>query len=1796
NGVLLQDTQKALGVSKPGSLKNPFYAQGREEGKIVSPMIDEEQITPEEREKAGASILAAKLNDKPLDARGNGDTAKAFLRGGYQQEGYGVAEGAAVNGSFAFTGDQGYYTKDARGVETGKQVFLEGVNRMREFFQRRDKVLEERYIESLSVPGRLWYFVKRAGNWARHGVRMVVKPGIGGQHTPFQGIADAFRAMVGRGAGSTVISGEFELGKDYEAALDAVRKQMGLEWSQIATMPSSKSGSTDETMIIFSDILYIMLKQAALRHGLDGKGFAETVFNTLNEINLPGGKERPGKDLFKVDTERFGTDSLITLLHARVQAGNPAVTREQVTEIFRDVLGNMFFETTDRVDQSRLSAFIHNSGLENELGADARNFVEMFDNVGGRWTGDLHMMAFLAYYGLDAEAYWEARNEGIRQVKEGLHAGVALADRILNEGITDIALVVPDELFWFGKSIEQNFNESIWQEGFVNLVTVKQSHWDAQKHNYAGKQNRLVIDLTARVEEEGLNVFALEVPALRGLGKQGLAEAYADLFTAFYGMTSTVGNRLIVRALHRAGHSAEDVDLSDLNNPATMIVQANLYVRQPFVELGKGLLESRLKELQQKEAVRPGAIAAAMAAIQAKAREGALETTVQGLGIPDRVTDVKTLAAVIAKAVEFAQQNNRKFVPFVYLEGPQFTELRDYLTELGIEWVLQGTGDQHISYQQVLAQPQKYLPFIVSFVPEKTVPSRRAIGFAKGYLDNVSPNMLRDYFAEASYQALTQLRKDQGGLGFFLRLADSRGNITMLRNAAKESVQGKAIENKTAVKTQQGESRSFYQRHRTLIKITVAVLAALAALLMFPTPVYAGEVPPGPYIGFPDASLTVSLGAVLGIAVGIEVALRAVELSVAGIKKLYRKLSHAPAPRPAAPARPKTRGSRITGIAVKTVAATSAVLAFNFAPLYFSGPVFSAMASINGYIAQLAAFISAGVTQTTILGVEAAVLSLMLINKYIRAVVLIALINAALLLWVPTEAQSQEMNRAFLEFNSRYTPEEIHRINYLFVQTELGLPAWATGVIALFSLHKTVNGIKRFTRFAANKLNAQKKAKAAALKAAGKEVSVQGKQETVAPQKHHFARRAAMFLVGAGIALYLLLFVFVEPVYSVSPMISPVEGKDAVVSLSHFAGVTALAAVVTAPFKNRLSRTFKNRLSRHAQAKALSVQAESSEQAPQVQEKRRVSWLVKGLVAAAIALFLSLFVFVQPVYGASEAVPVMAGGEDLAGTIVQIAGLSIYIFGLMRLIKSIPRAFAAVPAGMTGQTQQGNRFSRALVPFQRLLWTTKSLWIGALTGQKPDQSGVNHPLTPLQQLAALGGVAALVVGIAILVLVATVVLVIIPLYIFLILTATPVYAPTLDMAVSEAGSLRAGLPPLFIGGIIAGFNKFLRAPAPGQSRLSSLKEKVGAVVANALGKFADVRNTVSGRAGADVAEYVVAAQDRIRAIAPALADKTLVNVTLSAAADAGRSRTLADWGMNVVTVTRGEGQKEGSFFNVIVPFEGEQKQVKVWWEVRHKGANGRAVISFHLALREGGEVSEELLGAAALAALIELNGNMTLRKEVFGTEKAVNPVLYTDIATADPACAGQEYVQHPLLRRAARISIAESTRRFGEVTAQRLEEFLARIIEPAVLRKEAESVMTGFSLSTKLCPSHLRRSDDQKATVKDVEKKVDEFAALRGDRMVFSYLFNGLAVNGEIIGIDLEGIVDARTQEKVVAGEMTEEEALRQEYYRDGRLDDALQEKLGEFEKTHPWLEQYAREASREIQDPWHSPYEKIRQ
>jgi hypothetical protein len=723
------------------------------------------QMTADE-EKVAATELR---NEKLLEALPT-RTGLDFL--GF----FGVAAGAAINGSFATKGKQGYYTPE------GRKTFLEGVRRMREFF------------EPLTADEKI--------------ARLMYKPGIGGQHTPFAAIAAAFASLKNKPEGRDgKMVGLFELGENYEKLMAKQMKDLGIDMDQVAVFPSSKSGTTDETMRIFSILLYLKLQYVAREKGLNGEKLADIVFETLHAVNFDeNGKERPAQELF-----RPAKGDLIDQIKNNVEREmGITISRETISDIFNGVLRTMFFETTMRPEKSRLASFLTNSGLDKALNEVYRkqgkvkgeekvqNYVEMFDNIGGRWTGDIHMMMYLAYFGTeeDAERYWNLRRAGIDAVNNGDHPGVKWADKLVDEGVTDIALVLPKELFWFGRAMEQNFDESIWQTpGFATLKAFTEDEWaEAQKQYFRktndkqGQRKNMVIDLAGlKLKTDDYNVVEMNVRSIPDMTSSELFDQFADFFNTFYGMTSRVGDRLIVKALAAEGYRVSDINLKEFKNKATKIFQKNLYLLQEYVELGKHEVQEIFEELQAKRAKNPNAIMEYYEDRLKEAKAGTLTAgNLDGVQMPADAANMENLALAIKNAMDFAKRENRTFVPFIYLEGDRFLALRKELIKLGIEWVLAGTSDQHISYQQVLAQPQKFLPFFVSFLPElkdnpelirevkddkETYRMRAfliAIGFTKDYLDHIPSHVLRDAFAQASFSALVEQRKAAGGKGVFV--------------------------------------------------------------------------------------------------------------------------------------------------------------------------------------------------------------------------------------------------------------------------------------------------------------------------------------------------------------------------------------------------------------------------------------------------------------------------------------------------------------------------------------------------------------------------------------------------------------------------------------------------------------------------------------------------------------------------------------------------------------------------------------------------------------------------------------------------------------------------------------------------------------------------------------------------------------------------------------------------------------------------------------------------------------------
>jgi hypothetical protein len=443
------------------------------------------------------------------------------------------------------------------------------------------------------------------------------------------------------------------------------------------------------------------------------------------------------------------------------------------------------------------------SGLRRALKDRSPIYIPLFENVGGRWTFLVHLLMFAALFNLNAQRIWDRWYARVQEVRAGTHLGCQLGHQILDRGVTRIALVVPDELFWFGKAIEQNWNESIWQPGFATLIGIQESHWRAQQQHYDGQPNRMIINLSA-APIAGANVLTPQIPGLAVLQAQQLAEngkvhdqqqevaeALVELFITFYAMTHTAASRLIGRALRAQGIDPATVNLSDLDSAGAKLVRRWCFLMQHVVELGKTSLETWLQDLQatnrrlQLEASAGGpidrtknpAIDAAVEESIQLAEQGQFKTNVPELQGPDRLANVDELAAMVIRAAEHARRQDRIFVPMPYLDGEHYRALRIRLTELGYEWVMQGTSDQHISVNQVEENPDRFVMCFISMVPPRGawLPGLPAIGFTPAYADNVPPHLILDRFAEALYNVTTDPadRGAKGGQALFLRWMDT---------------------------------------------------------------------------------------------------------------------------------------------------------------------------------------------------------------------------------------------------------------------------------------------------------------------------------------------------------------------------------------------------------------------------------------------------------------------------------------------------------------------------------------------------------------------------------------------------------------------------------------------------------------------------------------------------------------------------------------------------------------------------------------------------------------------------------------------------------------------------------------------------------------------------------------------------------------------------------------------------------------------------------------------------------------
>jgi hypothetical protein len=650
------------------------------------------------------------------------------------QKAWGVTNGSALNGSFARQGREGFF------VDGGKQTYLRQYQKMETFLRPSADLKGFQNV-------------------------LLIKGGIGGQHTGFEGLSEFFASDLA--VNHNGARGEYELGYSDEELEQRVQA-WGYTWDRVQFIASSKSGSTDESMIIFAQYLGLLLKHFAGLSEAEGQKLAVAVQQSLRDLNYKEGQENPPAELFRLNASEF-------FAAVSRQTSLPV---EKVQQALRDVLCRIAIETTANPSQSRLAAFAQNAGLYQALGIQLP-VIDMFDNVGGRWTIDFHMLPFLALVGVEPEVYWSERDAAIRayETQGDSHPARVLGRRLLDDGVKDVIFVTPAKTPWLGHTIEQTFNESIYQNGYIHLRAIPYDEFDAA--DYAGRPGVTIIN-AADKRIDAPNAVAWDFPGLGSAQARDKVLALAQLFTRVYGLTNTVGFELIARALKAQGKSAPEVDLNDGKNAATQIVIANSHLLQPWVEWAKKSVEKRLSQLQsQPQGVDTRARDIASAAAKWEFRTNfAGEATLQ---TPSQLTQA------FETARELAQRENRRLMVWIYAQGRPYIDLEKHFKTLGVE-VWQGTSMQHISANQLHSQAQDFLPFIISLIPESMPPGPISIGFGKAYLHRVPTVLVRDAFAEGTYGVPTQLRKEVGGKAAFLRMPADAKSLHMLKTGSERAL------------------------------------------------------------------------------------------------------------------------------------------------------------------------------------------------------------------------------------------------------------------------------------------------------------------------------------------------------------------------------------------------------------------------------------------------------------------------------------------------------------------------------------------------------------------------------------------------------------------------------------------------------------------------------------------------------------------------------------------------------------------------------------------------------------------------------------------------------------------------------------------------------------------------------------------------------------------------------------------------------------------------------------------------
>ncbi len=397
--------------------------------------------------------------------------------------------------------------------------------------------------------------------WHDMGIRVMLHCGIGGQALGNRTLLEPATYNLGW----EVIVLE-KLGYDFNQIFDALEKK-GISASQICMHVSSKSGTTDETMINF---------QAGLK----------TLIMRLSKEKF--GDERVGLELIGI---LGGLDDLAKLGAEEVEGLNLS---DKAKTLLRELFRRIIFTTTLGEEKgSRLYAFARCKLVRSILGPAGIPVVGIPDNIGGRFSerspsGDVTS----SFAGRDISKISQGAHE-VLDIYTSTNPNINLALKaacylyLLNPDYIVVAVQVSN-MRAVASALAQKFPESWGKGGIGPMVLVCTGQKVLDKMAQAMENYRAAFILI-NVTGEKVKPLVLKDPNLpcliytqMGLGEKEEARRllFSDELTKWFGELN-------------AAAVTEDYRSS--------IYQPFDFQTQPFVDIGKKLMEETARNLSRDE-------------------------------------------------------------------------------------------------------------------------------------------------------------------------------------------------------------------------------------------------------------------------------------------------------------------------------------------------------------------------------------------------------------------------------------------------------------------------------------------------------------------------------------------------------------------------------------------------------------------------------------------------------------------------------------------------------------------------------------------------------------------------------------------------------------------------------------------------------------------------------------------------------------------------------------------------------------------------------------------------------------------------------------------------------------------------------------------------------------------------------------------------------------------------------------------------------------------------------------------